>query len=63
MPEYTPLLLLEAWGWNGIRPYLRIALLLRMAIIVSYSTSLKANRKAAVMALWVTLGPIPSSKG
>jgi hypothetical protein len=30
--------------------------------MVSYSTSLKAKRKAAVMALWVTLGAIPDDK-
>ena len=27
---------------------------------ISYSTSLKANRNAAVRTLWVTLGPMPA---
>jgi hypothetical protein len=39
--------------------YLRRAFFLRNETIMSYSTSLKAKRHAAVMALWVTLGPIP----
>lgn len=38
------------------------ATLLRAAIVMSYNTSLNANRNAAVRTLWVTFGPIPSAK-
>ena len=32
---------------------------LRACTVYAYNTSLNANKKAAVMTLWVTLGPIP----
>src|SRR5436305_9002335 len=32
----------------------------RAATIISYSTSLKANRNAAVSTLWLTFGPMPA---
>lgn len=34
----------------------------RADTIVSYKTSLNANRNAAVTALWVTLGPMPENR-
>lgn len=46
---------------SGIAIYLRMERPLRIETMVSYSTSLKAKRKAAVMALWVTLGAIPKN--
>lgn len=47
------------WATDASYLYLRRAFFLRIETIMSYSTSLKAKRHAAVMALWVTLGPIP----
>lgn len=35
------------------------ATVLRALMVMSYKASLNANKKAAVMTLWVTLGPIP----
>lgn len=39
--------------------YLEMRPFLRADTIISYRTSLNAKRNAAVMALWVTFGPIP----
>jgi hypothetical protein len=36
-------------------------ILLRACIVISYNASLNANRKAAVITLWVTLGPMPAA--
>lgn len=48
--------------WETFPVYLAMRPFLRADTIISYSTSLNAKRNAAVMALWVTLGPIPYGK-
>jgi hypothetical protein len=40
---------------------LRMASFLRAWIVYAYSASLNAKRKAAVMTLCVTLGPMPAT--
>ena len=42
--------------------YAFCAMLLRAFTVALYKASLKANKKAAVMTLWVTLGPMPKGE-
>lgn len=42
--------------------YAFCAMLLRALTVALYKASLKANKKAAVMTLWVTLGPMPKGE-